>query len=104
MLIEHAHHLSKIQEIKLIKNAANAIRILNQAEFLAVIVTNQSVVGRGIISLSELKRIHSKIEFLWSKLKSEVVLYTHHFLIGSEAQSCKTTRNKLFKIQDFKGV
>jgi histidinol-phosphate phosphatase family protein len=62
-IIEHVDHLSKLSEVFLIPNAANAIKKINQIGYLSVCITNQPVVARGEVSFRELCKIHSKMEF-----------------------------------------
>jgi histidinol-phosphate phosphatase family protein len=50
------------EELQLIPGADRAISILHAAEFRTVVVTNQPVVARGEVSISELKNIHGKLE------------------------------------------
>jgi histidinol-phosphate phosphatase family protein len=45
-----------------IKGAKQAIKELNQAHYLVIVVTNQSSVGRGIISSSVVESIHENIQ------------------------------------------
>lgn len=65
-------HLIDINEVVLIPNAANAIKKMNDLGLGVIIVTNQSVVGNGRISLKELGLIHKKIINLLSKDKAAV--------------------------------
>lgn len=58
-VIEHVHHLHRPEDVSLIAGAAEAIRSLRSAGFLCVIVTNQSVVGRGLLDLDGLETIHA---------------------------------------------
>jgi len=60
-LIEPVHYLSKPDEVKIVPDGAKTIRKLRQAEFACVLVTNQSAVGRGIISTEELQTIHMEM-------------------------------------------
>jgi D-glycero-D-manno-heptose 1,7-bisphosphate phosphatase len=48
-------------ELKLIEGAAGAVAQLNAAGIKTALVSNQSVVGRGIISAEMLERIHAKL-------------------------------------------
>jgi len=50
--------------MELIPGAAGAIRRLNQAGFLVIVVTNQPVVARGECTLNGLLHIHNKMETL----------------------------------------
>ena len=57
-------HLSDPAQMELIPGAAQAIRRLNEAGFLVVVVTNQPVVARGECTPDTLRLIHNKMETL----------------------------------------
>jgi histidinol-phosphate phosphatase family protein len=57
-------HLSNPAQMELIVGAAEAIRRLNEAGYLVIVVTNQPVVARGECSLDTLRTIHNKMETL----------------------------------------
>lgn len=57
-IIEHVHHLCNPGDVRLLAGAADAIRALRLSGFACVVVTNQSVLGRGKISIPELDAIH----------------------------------------------
>jgi D,D-heptose 1,7-bisphosphate phosphatase len=50
------------EQFVLIPGAAGAIRRINDAGFLAIVITNQPVIARGQCSLEELEAIHQKME------------------------------------------
>lgn len=56
--------LRNIDEFELLDGVAEAIRKINQSEYLAIVVTNQPVIARGEISFEELDEIHNKMETL----------------------------------------
>ena len=56
--------LRNIEEFELLPNVAEAIRLINDSEYLAVVVTNQPVIARGEVTYSELEQIHNKMETL----------------------------------------
>lgn len=60
-IIEHKHHLIDINDVRLLPNAASAIKKFKDLGLGIIIVTNQSVVGRNHISISDLELIHKKI-------------------------------------------
>lgn len=60
-LIEHVHYLSDPVDVQLVRGAAQAVRALGEAGYLCVIVTNQSAVGRGSLTLSDLARVHQEV-------------------------------------------
>lgn len=49
------------EELKIYPFAAKAIARANEAGFLVIVVTNQSVIARGLCSMEMLKRIHAKM-------------------------------------------
>lgn len=54
--------LKRPEELELLEGAAEAVRRLNRAGYLAVVITNQSVVARGGVTLEGLDRIHARLE------------------------------------------
>jgi D-glycero-D-manno-heptose 1,7-bisphosphate phosphatase len=61
-VIEHVHHLRRWEDVRLIPGAAQSISKLRAAGFACVVVTNQSVVGRGMLTLEGLARIHEELD------------------------------------------
>lgn len=59
--VDRADSVKSIDECEMIPHAAHAIARLNQAGIKVCVVTNQSVVGRGIITVQELDAIHDYI-------------------------------------------
>ncbi len=56
--------LHRVEQMELIDGAAEAIRKINQAGYLAIVVTNQPVIARNLCSLEELQEIHNRMETL----------------------------------------
>lgn len=59
--------LRKIDEFELIDGVSEAIKLINQSGYLAIVVTNQPVIARGEVSWDELYEIHRKMETLLGK-------------------------------------
>lgn len=57
-LIELVHHLADPGAVRLIPGAGAAVRRLAEAGFVPVVVTNQSVIGRGLLTEAGLADIH----------------------------------------------
>ena len=49
-------------KLELIEGAAEAIRLINASEYLAIVITNQPVIARGELSFRGLDEIHAKLE------------------------------------------
>ncbi len=60
--MEEVHYCADPALVRLIPGAAGAIRRLRAAGYLAVLITNQSGIGRGLISPSQYEAVHA--EFL----------------------------------------
>ncbi len=56
--------ISDEKDFELEDNAAKAIRRINESGFLAVVVTNQPVVARGMCGIEDVERIHRKMQTL----------------------------------------
>ena len=58
----HKGQLSRADDFELLPEAARAVRLLNDAEYRAVLITNQPVVARGEATIAEVRRIHARLE------------------------------------------
>lgn len=61
---KHVGFLRSIDEFELIPGVAEAIRKINNSGYLAIVVTNQPVIARGEVTVSELQLTHNKMETL----------------------------------------
>ena len=58
VLIEDVHYLSRVEDVKFLSGIPDAIKQINQLGYLAILITNQSVVARGQCSEENLHKIH----------------------------------------------
>lgn len=63
-LNRHKGLISKEEELELEPCAAEAVRLINESGYLAIVVTNQPVVARGLCSIDDVKKIHRKLAVL----------------------------------------
>ena len=56
--------LRNIDDFELLPGVADAIKTINASGYLAIVVTNQPVIARGEVTVSELRNIHNKMETL----------------------------------------
>ena len=56
--------LRNIDEFELLPGVAEAVRKINASGYLAIVATNQPVIARGEVTVSELNEIHNKLETL----------------------------------------
>lgn len=63
----HRGHLSDINQFELLPHASEAIKMINESGYLAIVITNQPVISRGDLSFEGLNEIHKKMETLLGK-------------------------------------
>jgi len=69
------------EQFELEEHAAEAIRLLNEAGYLAIVVTNQPVVARGLCEIEDVIRIHRKMQVLLGEQGAyldDIVFCPHH--------------------------
>jgi D-glycero-D-manno-heptose 1,7-bisphosphate phosphatase len=59
---ERADHVKTVEELEILPNVAESVRLLKDAGFLVVVITNQSAVNRGLMNHNNIKEIHSTIQ------------------------------------------
>jgi D,D-heptose 1,7-bisphosphate phosphatase len=86
-------YLSTVDEVKILKGVPEAVRLVNQNNMLAVVITNQSGIARGYFTEETLNRIH---EFINSRLERESAMIDafyycpHHPDDGCDCRKPKT--------------
>ncbi len=56
--------IGRAEELELEDTAAEAVRMINEAGYLAIVVTNQPVVARGMCDTGEVEKIHKKMSVM----------------------------------------
>ncbi len=65
---EEVGYLSSLEKLRIFPNSFEAIRLINESNMLAVVITNQSGVARGYFDEDFVRSIHLRInEFLQEK-------------------------------------
>lgn len=73
--------LNREEQFELEEGVAEAIRMLNEAGFLTIVVTNQPVVARGMCDISDVVNIHKKMQVLLGEngaYLDDIVFCPHH--------------------------
>lgn len=80
VLVREVHHLHNPAQLELLPGVAEAVRTLNESQFLTILVTNQSVVARGLCTEAELQEIHHKLETLLGRERAwmDAIYYCPH--------------------------
>ena len=58
-VVREVEYLRSPRQLRLLPRAAAAIRRLNRAEFVVVVTTNQSGIGRGLLTEEDLEEVHA---------------------------------------------
>jgi D-glycero-D-manno-heptose 1,7-bisphosphate phosphatase len=61
-LIELVHHLADPREVRLLPKAGDAVRTLRELGYLSVLVTNQSAIGRGKLTVDGLREVQAEFD------------------------------------------
>ena len=59
---ERSDYVKSISELEIYPNVAKNIKLLKDAGFLVIVITNQSAVNRGIITHEIVSQIHDSIQ------------------------------------------
>lgn len=59
--------LTNYEQMELLNHAAEALQMVNESEYLAIVVSNQPVIARGECSFEELEKIHNRMYTLLGK-------------------------------------
>ncbi len=54
--------LKNINDFELLPGVSEAVKLINNSDYLAIVVSNQPVIARGEVSIDELNEIHNKME------------------------------------------
>jgi D-glycero-D-manno-heptose 1,7-bisphosphate phosphatase len=63
-VIAEKHYLSDPAQVELLPGAADGLRLLQEAGYGLVLITNQSGIGRGMFTQQDLERVHARLEEL----------------------------------------
>jgi D-sedoheptulose 7-phosphate isomerase len=76
-LAKDVPYCSKPEDLKLLKGAGQAIKRLNEAGYLVIVITNQSGIGRGLFDEAMLEKIHDKLRSELAKSGARVDAIYH---------------------------
>jgi len=78
---EEVGNVFRPEDLKLIDNVPEAIKKINHSAYLAIVITNQSVIARNLCSLTDLENIHNKLkhELAGTGAKLDEIYYCPHY-------------------------
>lgn len=74
------NELTNIKDLKLLPYSVQAIKKINETDFLAIVITNQASIAKGFITDEQLVEIHKKLETLLGRqsAKLDAIYYCPH--------------------------
>lgn len=97
-------NLCRIKDFELMKDATDAIKKINQSEYLAIVITNQPMIAKGFLKENDLYAIHKKMATLLGKHQAyldKVYYCPHHPERGFKGEvkklkiNCKCRKPKI---------
>ena len=94
---EEVGYIRSRHDIRLIPRAATAIRALNQAGWLVIVITNQSGVGRGYLTAEELEAAHARLleQLAAEGAQIDAIFYCPH--VPDDACACRKPEVELIR-------
>ncbi len=95
-IIFDKHYLSDPEGVEIIPNAEKGLKIMLEAGFGLIVVTNQSGIGRGYYSVEDMNSVNSKMEALLSKsdIKFDAIYHCPH--TPDQACNCRKPATEMF--------
>jgi histidinol-phosphate phosphatase family protein len=104
-IMEDTHYIKNPEEVRLLNGAAAAIKRLNDARIPVIVVTNQSAIGRGLISVADYEAVRRHLELLLSQHGAhlEASYYCPDDPRDPRESGCRKPGTKMFEdaIRDF---
>jgi histidinol-phosphate phosphatase family protein len=101
VVIEEVDYLSRPEQLKLIPGSSRAIAQLRRAGFKVVVVTNQSGVARGYLTLQTLREVHRllnrKLQAQGAKLHG--LYFCPHLPVQAGGKGCACRKPRLGMLQ-----
>jgi D-glycero-D-manno-heptose 1,7-bisphosphate phosphatase len=104
-VMEDAHYIKSPDQVRLIPGAAAAVKRINDAGALAIVVTNQSGIARGIFTVEDYEAVRRRFESLLEAHGAHIdaSYYCPHHPTITGACDCRKPATKMFEdgIRDF---
>ncbi|NQV26636.1 MAG: HAD family hydrolase [Rhodopirellula sp.] len=95
-LTEYRGFITKPSQIQLAENACESLQSLRSAGFAIVLITNQSAIGRGMITHDQLHEIHSELtaQLTTGNAQLDAIYYCPEAPIGSDETIIESPNRK----------
>ena len=104
-VMEDAHYIKSPDQVRLIPGAGEAVRRMNDANIPVIVITNQSGIGRGLITVKDYEAVKNRFESLLSRFGAHIDASYYCPDIPSETgpSKCRKPATRMFEdaIRDF---
>lgn len=104
-IMEDAHYIRSPDSVKLLPGAARALRKLNDAGIKVIVATNQSGIGRGLLTLDDYEAVRLRLDELLGEegARIDASYFCPHHPDADGACPCRKPGTKMFEdaILDF---
>jgi len=86
VICEEINHLHKLEQIKLLDGAVKGIKLLNEKEYLTVVISNQAVVARELCTEEEVRKMNDYMNSLLEQWGARIDVFyfcPHHPTVGN---------------------
>ncbi len=97
-IIREVHYISRPEQVELIPGAARAIARLRAAGFACVVVSNQSGVGRGMLTGSDMWSVQHEVERQLAAADPGAVLTASYFCTFAPPKDSDTAADRRSRI------
>jgi D-glycero-D-manno-heptose 1,7-bisphosphate phosphatase len=98
-IIHDAHYLAHPEQVHLLDGSAEAIARLNRAKIPVILITNQSGIGRGYLTIADYERVHARMVELLGQHDAhlDATYYCPHDPDNVPSCSCRKPSPLLFQ-------
>jgi D-glycero-D-manno-heptose 1,7-bisphosphate phosphatase len=93
-LIEEVNFLARVEDMRLFPFTLEAVELLKKNNFLIVVITNQSGIGRGIFGESDMQAIHDEIQ---TQLNGQIDAFYFCPHLPEENCACRKPKTQLIE-------
>jgi histidinol-phosphate phosphatase family protein len=105
-IMEDAHYIKSPDQVRLIPGAAAAVKRINDAKIPAIVVTNQSGIGRGLFTVEDYETVRKHFESLLAEHGAHIdaSYYCPDHPSASGPSKCRKPATRMFEdaIRDFR--
>lgn len=98
-IIEDAHYISNPDDVRLLPGAAEAIAALNARNIPVVVITNQSGIARGLLTVADYESVRARMDQLLDEKGARIdrSYYCPHHPDVTGSCDCRKPAAKLFR-------